>query len=597
MASKKKPKGPNFIADGQPRMSCEEKDCLFIHMFRRRRVFEEALAQLPQGTLTDEDQKYKLLLTAYRNLAKLQARPGDKHFRGLLKDEVRKIVQNLDEDSSEVEVAKEVTDAGGFIDEAYAAAKADLSDERGHALLKRFLYEVTVVHPLEKLFQECSYFHQIPANLPEVVEKIHERLRKQEGIDTKAVNTFAEEWDEHEARLKHYRGKKMIGLKTGLPELDRRTLGLRGLFVFGAKPGAGKTTYAAVAVAIGVCRHYADNDCVVIVVSLDMDRYDLYRRMHCHLGRIEWVPLMFGSPEDEREPGSMFSKADKKRLQDAKQRLKEWKVGERLAIADRPVLGEDVTAHRLSAIIEEQKAKVGAKRALVIIDYLQLIPVPEEETARGDLAADKYRIRLVQQVIERSRTADDPLGDTALVISETRKPPTKEDNWGDSMSELMGSARLSYASDAVILYREMSTKEMETYYGIKDKTGAEKKRKALRGEGITPVTLILDKGRDGMMRGTWGAEFLFRKSAFRELLPNQHMLASAPPPPDDPDEDEQPAAPGHGTSTNGHLALPPGNGLQAKPKKKGKKASPSTQSGGSHAKPSPAGKANKKHPK
>lgn len=122
----------------------------------------------------------------------------------------------------------------------------------------------------------------------------------------------------------------------------------------------------------------------------------------------------------------------------------------------------------------------------------------------------------------------------------------------------------------MILYREMSDKEMGTFYGVQGEA-ADKKRKALLSDGIVPVTLILDKGRDGMTRGTWGAEFLYRKSAFRELTPNQHKLAYAPPPPDEPDEDAKPDAADNGAAA-GHLPLPPsGNGFTAKGKKKGKK--------------------------
>jgi replicative DNA helicase len=590
--AKKKLKGPNFVLVPQARMSEEEKDQMFFHLLRRRQLFEEGLACLSIEILVEEaDEKYLLLFRACRNLAKkTTARPGGKEFRGLLKDEVHKIGQEQIATEEVVEAARELADEGGFIDEAFAVKKADLSNELGRTLLRRFLLEANVVQPLEELLLGCNRNGQVPENLPEVLELALERVRKLEGIQTKSVKTFEEEWEDHEVRLKYYRGKKLIGLKTGLAELDRRTLGLRGLFILGARPGAGKTTLACVAIAIGVCQSHAGNDCVVIVVCLDMDRFDLYRRIHCSLGDIEWVTLMFGSPEQDREPGSMFSAADQERLKVAKRRLKDEQIGRRLKIPDRTVLGEDITAHRLSALIREHKARVGAKRALVIIDYLQLIPVPEEVVARGDLAADKHRVRLVQQVIERSRTTDDPLGDTALVISEARKPPTarEKDHWGDSMSELMGSARLGYAGDAVLLYREMTTKEMGTYYGVMDKEAADKRRRALREQGITPVMLILEKGRDGMIRGAWGAEFFFNKSQFRELQPNKHLLASAPPSADG-DKDSDDTDEGAVSNSNGHVPLPPpSNGFTGKAKKKSKKAASKNKA---------ASKSSTKHPK
>ena len=422
--SKKKAKGLSFIPDIKPKMSGKEKDNYFVHLIRLRKVFEEGLARMPLESLHDEDDKYRVLLKACHNLAKkVQTNPGEKKFKGLLKDEIQKIGQEQEDDELIVEAAEELAGESGFIDEAFLIAKEDLSNELGRTLLQRYLHELEIINPLRNLLDECGQFSGIPSNLTEVLEKLLERANKQASIETKAVKTFEEEWDEHETRLDHYRDKTMIGLKTGLPELDKRTLGLRGLFVIGAKPGAGKTTLAAVQVAIGVCRNFADNDCVVIVLCLDMDRYDLYRRIHCNLGDIEWVPLMFGSPKGTREPGSMFSKAHKKCLKRAKERIKDEEIGKRLTIPDRTVLGDDVTVHRLTSIIQEQKAKAEAKRVLLIVDYLQLIPVPEEVAGSGDLAADKYRIRLVQQVIENSRTKDDPLGDTALVISEARKPP------------------------------------------------------------------------------------------------------------------------------------------------------------------------------
>ncbi len=588
MAVKKNKKsGPNFPPDGMPALTEEQKDELFVHLIRRPNLFDEALGRMPKALLKDEDDKYLVLLAACHQVAKGSAlKPGDKKFKRLLRDEVRVIGKAQAHDELVAEAAEAIAKEDGFLDEAFAVNKAELSDELALSLLKRYLNELQVIGPLKKLLAECGGNQELPKNLPDVLEQLLTRTRQLEGIDAKPVRAFGEEWDEHTARLDQFRGRKMIGLKTGLPELDRRTLGLRGLFIFGAKPGAGKTTYGAVEVALGVCRHHAENDCVVVVLCLDMDRFELYRRVHCNLGDIEWVPLMFGSPEESREPGSMFSKGHNVCLKKARQRLEDEQIGLRLVIPDRTVLGEDITAQRLSAVIQEQKARAGAKRALVVIDYLQLIPVPDEVSERSDLAADKYRVRLVQQVIERSRTADDPLGDTALVISETRKPPKRNDLWGDSMSELMGSARLGYAGDAVLLYREMTAKEMEGYYGTKGEEAAKKRRDGLRDQGVAPVTLILEKARDGMIRGQWGAEFHFKKSRFRELKPGLQLLASVPPPPDD-------AAGGETTGKGNGPPAPPAGSLVLPPAGPGGLPKPKKQKPGAGGHPAAKGKKSK----
>src|SRR5947209_4582951 len=104
-----------------------------------------------------------------------------------------------------VEAADQLAGEDGFIDKAFEVDEADLSEEHGLALLKRFVYELTIVYPLEELYSECRLFdHQLPKNLSEVLEKLVERSRSLEGIEAKAVKTMGEEWKEHEKRLKQF---------------------------------------------------------------------------------------------------------------------------------------------------------------------------------------------------------------------------------------------------------------------------------------------------------------------------------------------------------------------------------------------------------
>ena len=191
----------------------------------------------------------------------------------------------------------------------------------------------------------------------------------------------------------------------------------------------------------------------------------------------------------------------------------------RLVILDRSILGDDITAQRLTAMIEATKAKVNAKRTLLIVNYLQLLPVPDDVANRGDLSADKFRVRMLQDVTKGTRTTENPLGDAVLAISEARKPSTSKDPWGQSLSELMGTARVGYAPTAVLLYRPMSWKELAKYYDlpISSVEQGEQHRQKLIDAGIAPLMLILEKGRDGMTRGHWGIEFEFRTTKFREL--------------------------------------------------------------------------------
>ena len=363
----------------------------------------------------------------------------------------------------------------------------------------------------------------IAENLPKVLENAYKEAAQIASINDTAVKSLGQEWDEHQARLKPFRGRSIIGLKTGLKELDHRTLGLRGTIVLGSKPGMGKTALC-LEMALGVCRNFVENAAVVVYLSLDMDRFDLYRRIESNVAGIPWSVLMFGSPNMQYgESDDMFNLHDAELLAQGHERLKAEQIGKRMTVIDRTVVGDVITADRLTSILADCKSRCKAKRALLVVDYLQLLPVPDDVAKGGDLAADKYRIRFLQQAVERSRTAEDPIGDTVVIVSEARKPASSKECWGEAMSELMGSARTGYAADGVLLYRPMTSAELVHYYfgAPLDKKTAEKHRKALEKDGISPIMLILDKGRDGMTRGDWGLEFHFKVSKFREIEPGK----------------------------------------------------------------------------
>jgi hypothetical protein len=56
-----------------------------------------------------------------------------------------------------------------------------------------------------------------------------------------------------------------------------------------------------------------------------------------------------------------------------------------------------------------------------------------------DLEADKHRVRVAQDVVAATRTADNPVGDAVLVIGEARKPPDARRAWGESLTDLMNA--------------------------------------------------------------------------------------------------------------------------------------------------------------
>ena len=50
----------------------------------------------------------------------------------------------------------------------------------------------------------------------------------------------------------------------------------------------------------------------------------------------------------------------------------------------------------------------------------------------------------------------------------------------------------------------------------------------LEDEGISPLIIILAKGRDGMIRGSWPAEFHFRQSTITEGITARPDTSASP---------------------------------------------------------------------
>jgi len=74
----------------------------------------------------------------------------------------------------------------------------------------------------------------------------------------------------------------------------------------------------------------------------------------------------------------------------------------------------------------------------------------------------------------------------------------------------MGSARLGYAADAVLLIRrEYQGPTFDTPHHGSSNNQDDR-------DAATPLLIELAKGRDGMTCGTWNAEFLYRQSRIVE---------------------------------------------------------------------------------
>ena len=437
------------------------------------------------------------------------------------------------EDEPEPDDAKRITEQdgyeailqsdGGLLGKAFAIPLDKLDRNRGLELLQKCLIErywLKFVTDLSKKYSEGN----VPLEPDKVAAELRLRAIEIGGLAVKKFGTVGDVWEDHEAQLDKYRGHSFVGLCTGLATLDDKTLGLRGVGTLGSPPNLGKTALA-LEIALGVCRHHEQNAAVVVFLALDMSKKDLVSRIKCNLANMEASVLFKGSPAGAKRPGG-FNKADRQKRKLAKQRMVDEEIGRRMLILDRQDLGEEISAEKLAAILHEVKSRVGASRALLIVDYLQILPVPQSLGNRPEMEQDKYRIRVMQDVVEMTRSEANPNGDAVLFISEARKPPNAKEQWGVALSDFMGTARLTYAVDYALLFTRMSDKEICEWFGV-EKAAVQSKRDKLDAQGIAPMMLCLEKARDGMVKGKWGFRYHFKTSRFQEIERRQRGLRAS----------------------------------------------------------------------
>lgn len=339
----------------------------------------------------------------------------------------------------------------------------------------------------------------------ELIREETDRLRTQERHwKAEPVRNVADELGDHEEGLAQWRGREFIGLpQKTLPNLDKLTLGLRGLMLLAAAPNVGKTTLA---VQLGLDAVVHNKDAAFLFVSLEMSRWDILTRFRSRLSGLDWKTLVFGSGFGG---APSFTKDEFERLEAAHYTLAD--IGGRLRILD----DKNFPAPTLPKIldqVEDLKASSGASRVFVLLDYLQVWPVPDAvaKNIRTDLDADKWRIGEMKNLRDAIGSEN-----AALVISEARKPSNDAQAWAGDMAAVMGAARGTYTPDMVLLLNPLSDQELG---GPDDKNGdAGKKRREQDAEaGFALQRLSIVKGRDGVQRGRVDLRFHFRQSRFEE---------------------------------------------------------------------------------
>jgi replicative DNA helicase len=215
------------------------------------------------------------------------------------------------------------------------------------------------------------------------------------------------------------------GLFTGFNQLDKITSGFQGgdLIIVGARPAQGKTSFS-----MNIAENVALNSSKpVIVFSMEMSAEALTTRMISSIGMIDQRKIRTKTMDE----------AEWSRSADASAKLSE-----------RPLFIDDSAA--LTPIEMRSRArrleKVHGQLGLIVVDYLQLMRVPDMRSNR------------VQEVSEISRSLKalaKEMNCPVIAISQLNRGLESREDKRPNMSDLRDSGGLEQDSDLILfVYRD-----------------------------------------------------------------------------------------------------------------------------------------------
>ena len=203
----------------------------------------------------------------------------------------------------------------------------------------------------------------------------------------------------HKKSVEKHRGKKYLGLcvKT-ITDFNEKMLGLRKLILIAAAPNVGKT---ALTIQIANEILLEQPDACLVYVSLEMNAEEIFTRMNLYLSGLTYNTYVLGSlqSEDRTDYQNFFTENELNKIDYATKEIE--KIGDRLQIIDVDS-GTLFSADTIIDYVERLKRQTGCHRAVVVIDYLQVWPIPPGTRFSSDIEADKWRIG---EIKENSRCA------------------------------------------------------------------------------------------------------------------------------------------------------------------------------------------------
>jgi replicative DNA helicase len=298
----------------------------------------------------------------------------------------------------------------------------------------------------ERALMTCGErIHEIACSDQDVADKVAaaqaEAMAIQTGVGDDevlmAADIFSDQvevWQERQDR--HARGETLIGLSTGLDDLDEATGGLQPeqLIIVAGRPAMGKTTLAMGFAASAAIRQGKS----VLVFSLEMSKGQLIDRMTAAEGKVPLKLIKNGTAAFDHGTEMLSAGAAIKRA--------------RLGIADRA----GVTMNRIRAIARKHKMRRGLD--LIVIDYLQLL---DGNGGSGNRTEEVSAMSRGAKLLARE------LKIPVVMLSQLSRKCEERPNKRPIPADLRESGAIEQDADVILfVYRDEVYNENSEYKGV-----------------------------------------------------------------------------------------------------------------------------------
>lgn len=275
----------------------------------------------------------------------------------------------------------------------------------------------------------------------------------------------------------------LLGIKTGLAELDKKTLGLDGLIVLGGIAGQGKTSLA-LQLAFDVC----ELGTPTIFYSLEMPRRAIFTKILNRLAQVKYSDILLKgrqyldeTRQDKNLLGEdidfykLLTKDQADKLKQAKEKL--TKTSDKFYLRSRESKEADITFESVEREINLIKAEHKADKVLVVIDHLQVFN-----------AGDNYKDQIDREgkLITGFKGITERTGATIVLISQKNKAGFTS----RGLQTIKGSVDIVYLADVVMFLESETEKQTNNNNQDLDFVIA-----SFGGQQLKRIDLVIDKNR------------------------------------------------------------------------------------------------------